>query len=100
MQRLDGSNFHLAAGTQKAITLSSDQITTLYATNNLSAGISAAERLVERQRTRLGERHLDTALAVACSPSGWRGQDVIKTPRANSSLPFRFGDDFARYRFG
>ena len=26
----------------------------------------------------------------ACSPSGWRGQDVIKTPRANSNLPFRF----------
>ena len=52
-----------APARREAITLNSNQIATLYATNNLSAGISAAEQLVERQRTRLGERHLDTALA-------------------------------------
>ena len=45
------------------------QIATLYDynTNNLEAGLAAAERLLARNRSRFGEQHVDTALARACS---------------------------------
>jgi CHAT domain-containing protein len=50
-------------GRREALQLNSDHIATLYNTNNLDAGIAAAERLVVRQRARLGEQHADTALS-------------------------------------
>ena len=86
---------------REAITLNSNQITTLYATNNLSAGISAAERLVERQRTRLGERHLDTALARGLFAIGLAraGRDQDAAREFKLAVPI-LDDDFARYRFG
>jgi CHAT domain-containing protein len=40
-----------------------DYITTLYSANNYGAGIGAAQRLLERQKSLLGEGHIDTALA-------------------------------------
>lgn len=40
-----------------------DYITTLYSANNYGAGIAAAQRLLERQKSLLGESHIDTALA-------------------------------------
>jgi tetratricopeptide (TPR) repeat protein len=47
---------------REALQLSSEHVATLYNTNNLTAGIAAAERLLARQKTRLGEQHVDTAL--------------------------------------
>jgi CHAT domain-containing protein/tetratricopeptide (TPR) repeat protein len=48
---------------REALTLSDNQIATFYNTNNLPAGIAAAERLLQRQRERFGDQHLETALA-------------------------------------
>ncbi len=47
---------------REALLLSSAHIATLYNTNNLTAGIAAAERLLARQKARFGEQHVDTAL--------------------------------------
>src|SRR5262249_12557692 len=47
---------------REVLLLSSEHIATLYNTNNLDAGIAAAERLLARQKARLGEQHVDTAL--------------------------------------
>jgi CHAT domain-containing protein len=48
---------------KEGIGLSTNVIDTLYATNNLKAGLAAAERLLERKKNQLGDRHLETALA-------------------------------------
>jgi tetratricopeptide (TPR) repeat protein len=48
---------------REALILSVNQIATLYSTNNLSAGLAAAERLVVRQKGQFGDQHLETALA-------------------------------------
>ena len=47
---------------REALTLSTEHIVTLYNTNNLESGIAAAERLLARNKSRLGEQHVDTAL--------------------------------------
>ncbi len=47
---------------REGLLLNSEHIATLYNTNNLTAGIAAAERLLARQKARLGEQHVDTAL--------------------------------------
>jgi CHAT domain-containing protein len=47
---------------REALTLNTGHIVTLFNTNNLAAGIAAAERLLARQKTRYGEQHVDTAL--------------------------------------
>ena len=51
------------AARREALVLNSEHIATLYNTNNLDAGIAAAERLLARNKTRLGEQHVDTALS-------------------------------------
>ena len=45
------------------LTLDINRIATLYNTNNLPAGISAAERLLARSKARFSEQHVNTALA-------------------------------------
>jgi CHAT domain-containing protein len=47
---------------REGLVVNSAHIATLYNTNNLTAGIAAAERLLARQKTRFGEQHVDTAL--------------------------------------
>ena len=48
---------------REAVLLNSEHVATLYNTDNLTAGIAAAERLLARQKARLGEQHVDTALS-------------------------------------
>ena len=48
---------------KEGMSFNENKISTMYATNNLSAGIAAAERLVERQKSRYGEQRLQTASA-------------------------------------
>ena len=48
---------------KESVGLSTNLIDTLYATNNVQAGLAAAERLLQRQRGLLGEQHVVTALA-------------------------------------
>src|SRR5262249_44364505 len=48
---------------REALLLNSEHIATLFNTNNLDAGIAAAERLLARNKTRLGDQHVDTALS-------------------------------------
>lgn len=60
---------------KEGIGLNTNLIHTLYATNNVKAGLAAAERLVERQKSSLGDRHLETALtrgvlAIGLAKSG------------------------------
>ena len=52
-----------ARARKEGLTLNINQIATLYNTNNLEAGLAAAERLLAHNRSRFGERHVDTALA-------------------------------------
>jgi CHAT domain-containing protein len=47
---------------REALVINSEHVATLYNTNNIQAGIAAAERLLARQKTRYGEQHVDTAL--------------------------------------
>ena len=60
---LDDATAQWAPARREAISLNTNQIATLYNTNNLALGITAAERLLERRRERFGEQHYDTALA-------------------------------------
>ena len=48
---------------REELTLSINQIATLYGTDNLAAGIAAAERLLLRQKALYGEQNIETALA-------------------------------------
>jgi CHAT domain-containing protein len=61
--------------------LSPGHVATLYNTNNLAAGIAAAERLLARQKTRLGEQHVDTALT-----RGLLGIGLARAGRAADAL--------------
>ena len=49
-------------GRREALELNSEHIVALYNTDNLAAGLSAAERLLARQGKRFGENHIETAL--------------------------------------
>ena len=67
---------------REGLQLNSEHIATLYNTNNLQAGIAAAERLLTRQKSRYGERHVDTALSrgllgIGFSRSG-RDTDALR----------------------
>jgi CHAT domain-containing protein len=48
---------------KEGLSFDESKISTLYATNNLAAGIAAAERLIERQKSRHGQQSLQTAAA-------------------------------------
>jgi CHAT domain-containing protein len=67
---------------REGLQLNSERIATLYDTNNLQAGIAAAERLLTRQTQRYGEQHVDTALSrgllgIGLSKSG-RHADALR----------------------
>ena len=67
---------------REGLQLNSEHIATLYNTNNLQAGIAAAERLLTRQKSRYGEQHVDTALSrgllgIGFSRSG-RDADALR----------------------
>jgi CHAT domain-containing protein/tetratricopeptide (TPR) repeat protein len=67
---------------REGLQLNSEHIATLYNTNNLQAGIAAAERLLARQKQRYGEQHVDTALSrgllgIGFSKSG-RDADALR----------------------
>ena len=67
---------------REGLQLNSEHIATLYNTNNLKAGLAAAERLLARQKLRFGEQHVDTALsrgllAIGFSRSG-RDADALR----------------------
>src|SRR6185369_13013217 len=47
---------------REALELNTEHIVALYNTNNLPAGLSAAERLLARQEKRYGQGHVETAL--------------------------------------
>jgi hypothetical protein len=59
---LDRATMSWTPAHREALILSVNQIATLYNTNNLPAGLAAAERLLVRQRERFGDQHLETAL--------------------------------------
>ena len=70
---------------KEGLILSTNQIATLYTTNNLAAGLDAAERLLQRQKTLLGDNHLDTALARGMLAIG-----LVRTGRdADAEREFR-----------
>ena len=69
------------ASRREALVLSSEHIATLYNTNNLNAGIAAAERLLARNKTRLGDQHVDTALS-----HGLLGIGLAKAKREDDAL--------------
>jgi CHAT domain-containing protein/tetratricopeptide (TPR) repeat protein len=56
---------------REGVVVTSEHIATLYNTDNLTAGIAAAERLLARQKTRLGEQHVDTALSRGLLGNGF-----------------------------
>ena len=60
---LDEATRTWPAARKEGLVLNISQIATLYNTNNLEAGLAAAERLLARNRSRFGEQHVDTALA-------------------------------------
>jgi CHAT domain-containing protein len=60
---IDRATANWPAARREGIVLSTNMIDTLYATNNVKAGLVAAQRLLDRQRAALGEKHLETALA-------------------------------------
>jgi CHAT domain-containing protein len=65
-----------------AFLLSGSRIVALYAANRVDAGIAAAEALVKRQQSRVGEGHYDTAwargtLAIGYARAG-RNADAIR----------------------
>jgi CHAT domain-containing protein len=64
------------------LALNSEHVVTLYNTNNLAAGLAAAERLFARQKARFGEQHVETALtrglmAIGLARTG-RGADALR----------------------
>ena len=66
--------------------LSGGRISSLYASGQIEAGIAAAEQLVKRQVSRVGENHFDTAsargtLAIGLMRAG-RDQEAIREFRA------------------
>ena len=67
---------------RQAFELNGGRISSLYASGQLEAGIAAAEQLVKKQISRVGENHFDTAsargtLAVGLMRTG-RDQDAIR----------------------
>jgi CHAT domain-containing protein len=60
---LDQATASWPAARKEGIGLNTNLINTLYATNNVQAGLTAAERLLERQKGRFGDQHVETALA-------------------------------------
>jgi CHAT domain-containing protein/tetratricopeptide (TPR) repeat protein len=71
---------------QQAFELNPSRILSLYASNQLDAGIAAAERLVKRQVERVGENHFDAAsahgtLAIGLMRAG-RDGDAIREFKA------------------
>jgi tetratricopeptide (TPR) repeat protein len=62
-RRLDEVTRNWEPARREELTLSINQIATLYGTDNLAAGIAAAERLLQRQKGVYGEQNIETALA-------------------------------------
>ncbi|UPJ48823.1 CHAT domain-containing protein [Bradyrhizobium sp. 200] len=67
---------------REAFELNGGRIYSLYASGQIEAGIAAAEQLVKKQISRVGENHLDTAsargtLAIGLMRAG-RDQDAIR----------------------
>ncbi len=60
---LDEATKDWALARKEAINLDANLIATLYNTNNVAAGMAAAERLLALQKARFGEEHQETALA-------------------------------------
>jgi hypothetical protein len=60
---LDQATKAWAPARKVAISLNANLVATLYNTNNLAAGIAAAERLLALQKARVGDQHQETALA-------------------------------------
>ena len=48
---------------REALTLNTEHVVTLFNTNNIDAGIAAAERLLSRDTALFGQQHVNTALA-------------------------------------
>ena len=83
---LDNATRKWEPARKEALRLDTEYIYALYNTNNLSAGITAAERLVARQKTRFGEKHPNTALAHGLLGIGYaragRDADALREFRA------------------
>jgi tetratricopeptide (TPR) repeat protein len=58
---LDQATASWLTARKEGIGLNTNLINTLYATNNVQAGLTAAERLLERQKGRFGDQHVETA---------------------------------------
>jgi CHAT domain-containing protein len=71
---------------RQSFEINGGRISSLYASGQIEAGIAAAEQLVKRQISRVGESHFDTAsargtLAIGLMRAG-RDQDAIREFRA------------------
>ena len=60
---LDEATKSWAPARRETLSLNINQIATLYNTNNLESGLAAAERLLARNKSVFGDKHVDTALA-------------------------------------
>jgi CHAT domain-containing protein len=67
---LDKATVNWPASRRENLLLNTNQIATLFATNNLSAGLAAADRLLRRQKELLGDTHTDTALVRGMAAIG------------------------------
>ena len=72
-----------------ALALNTDHVATLYNTGNLQAGLAAAERLLARQKSRLGEQHIETALTRGLVAIGYArgGRDIEALREFKSIVP-------------
>ena len=86
---LDQATASWPAARKEGIGLSTNLINTLYATNNMQAGLTAAERLLERQKGRFGDQHSRPPSPAAYLPSVLAEADREQMPSASSSWPFR-----------
>ena len=84
---LDAATRSWPAARREGLTLNISQIATLYNTNNLEAGLAAAERLLARNRSRFGEQHVDTALARGMLAIGLAAPVATARRCASSSSP-------------
>jgi CHAT domain-containing protein len=90
---LDQATKNWPAADKEAISLNLNQIATLYNTNNLTAGLAAAERLLARQKARFGDHHQETALTRGTLAIGLTraGREAEAAREFKSAIPILMG---------
>jgi CHAT domain-containing protein len=77
--RIEAATSRWETARKDTLTLQPAHILTMYNTDNLAAGLAAAERLLAQRRTRFGDQHVETAfargtLAVGLARAGRDGE--------------------------